>query len=74
MSAAKAQLKKLADRLCEEDAVLLVMIGRNLARRRREVIPVEEVTPDEAAEIRLRLSDPNDKPIPFEEACREYGL
>jgi len=71
---AKTQLKRLADSLSDEDAGLLLMIGRSLARRRRATIEVEETTPQEAAEIRRRLANPDDRPIPFDEACREFGI
>jgi hypothetical protein len=74
MSAAKAQLKRLADRLSDEDAGLLLQIGRTIARRHKAQPPLEEVTPAEAAELRARLSDPNDPAIPFEQACRELGI
>jgi hypothetical protein len=74
VSPAKTQLKRLADQLSDEDAGLLVMIGRKLARRRQASIPAEEPTPEEAAQIRSRLNDPDDKPIPFETACREFGI
>ncbi|MBM4397820.1 MAG: hypothetical protein FJ087_19315 [Deltaproteobacteria bacterium] len=74
MSPAKAQLKRLADRLTDEDAVLLVRIGRDLVRRHKAGIPVEELSAEEAAEFRRRLADPDDRPIPFDEACRELGI
>jgi hypothetical protein len=67
-------LKRLADRLTDEDAVLLVKIGRDLVRRQKAGIPIEELTQTEAAEIRRRLTDPDDKPIPFDQACREFGI
>ena len=71
MSPAKTQLKRLADRLSDEDAVLLVKIGRHLVRRKKAGIPVEELTAEEAAEVRRRLADTDDKPILFDQACRE---
>ena len=52
VSPAKTQLKRLADQLSDEDAGLLVLIGRNLARRRKASIPTETPTPEEAVEIR----------------------
>ncbi len=74
VSPAKTQLKRLADQLSDEDAGLLVLIGRNLARRRKASIPTETPTPEEAVEIRHRMADPDDKPIPFEVARREFGF
>jgi hypothetical protein len=74
VSPAKTQLKRLADQLSDEDAGLLVLIGRNLVRRRKASIPTETPTPEEAAEIRHRMADPDDKPIPFEVARREFGF
>jgi hypothetical protein len=43
-------------------------------RRQKAGIPIEELTQTEAAEIRRRLTDPDDKPIPFDQACREFGI
>lgn len=74
MSAVREQLKRLADRLTDENAGLLLKIGRDLARRQKRDIPVEDLSPEEAAEVRRRLTDPDDKPIPFDQACREFGI
>jgi hypothetical protein len=74
MSAANAQLKELADRLTKEDAELLVLIGRRLDSQRRTSVPLEDVSPEEASEIQRRLDDPDDKPIPFDQACHELGI
>ncbi len=74
MSPAHEQLKQLVDRLNSENVRLLLKIGRDLVRRQKAALPVEELSPELAAEVRRRLADPDDKPIPFDQACREFEI
>ena len=71
---AQEQLKQLADALNSDNARLLIKIGRDLLRRQKAGIPVETLSPRLAAEVRRRLADPDDKPIPFDQACRDFGI
>jgi hypothetical protein len=73
VSAARAKLHEIADKLTEEDAALVLTIARTLARRRKPRIPVEIPTRQEAAEIRQRQAEARNGTEPFEDVCRELG-
>ena len=69
MTPATARLKKLADRLSEEDAALVLAIARQVVRYR----PHTEDRADEV-EARRRLHDPEDPVERYEDVRRELGL
>jgi hypothetical protein len=70
MTPATARLKKLADRLSEEDAALVLAIARQVVRHRPHAA---EDRADEA-EARRRLHDPEDPVEPYEAVRRDLGL
>ena len=73
VSAARAKLHEIADKLTEEDAAIVLTIARTLARRRKPKIPVEVPTRAEAAEIRQRQVEACSGTESFEDVCRELG-
>jgi hypothetical protein len=58
MSPATVRLKKLADKLSEEDAVLLLTVARQLSRRRRR----EDEDRQDRADAMNALAEPGSKP------------
>lgn len=74
MSAARAKLHDIADKLTDEDAAIVLTIARTLARRRKPRIPVEVPTPQEAVELRKRHAEARQGTEPFEDVCRELGF
>jgi hypothetical protein len=67
VSPAKTQLKRLADKLTEEDAAIVLSLARKLARRSR---PEDEDAADVRA-LRKALAEPGE--IPYEEYRRARG-
>ena len=74
MSPAKTQLKRLADRLSDEDAGLVLSLVRTLARRRRtlerELEDQEDVTDVRAAREEAAAKGT----IPWEQVKAKHGL
>jgi len=70
MSPASVRLKKLADRLSEDDAELVLAIARQVLRRR--TLPRDDRADE--VEARRRLADPEDPVESYDEARRDLGL
>ncbi len=68
MSPAKAQLKRLADKLTDEDAGIVLTLARKLARRQRH----EDEDAGDVRMLRAALAEPGE--IPLEEALARRGL
>jgi len=68
MSPATVRLKRLADKLSEEDAVLLLTVARQLSRRRQR----EEEDRQDRVDATAALAEPGSKP--WGQVKRERGL
>ncbi len=68
MTPAKERLKKVADRLSEDDAAIVLVLARKLARRRRN----EDRDAEDERLIREALAEPGE--ISLEESLARRGL
>ena len=74
MSPAKTQLKRLADRLSEEDASLALSLVRTLARQRRTLERKLEDQQD-VADVRAAREEATAKgTIPWDQVKAKHGL
>ena len=74
MSPAKTQLKRLADRLSDEDAGLVLSLVRTLARQRR-TLERELEDQEDVADVRAAREEAAAKgTIPWEQVKAKHGL